>query len=493
MAKFIMSIDQGTTSTRTCIINQAGSRVADAQKAFPQIFPEPGWVEHDPQQIWQTTVETMEMALKNAGISGQDIAAIGITNQRETVMIWDKHSGRPIHNAIVWQCRRTSQMCQKLKQQKKDKVILKKTGLILDPYFSATKIQWMLTNVKDAKKNALAGNLLAGTVDTFLLWNLTKGQSHKTDVSNASRTMLMNIHSGDWDSELLKIFQVPRQMLPEICESNAHFGVTKGLNFLPDGVPIHGIAGDQQAALFGQACFQVGEAKCTFGTGSFLLLNTGKKAVRSKAKILTTIAWKLKGQETVYALEGGAFVCGAAVQWLRDGLGLIEKSSDIEKLAMTVPDTGGVEFVPALTGLGAPHWRPEARGLMIGMTRGTTKAHIARATLEAMALQNVDILQAMQKDLGKKLKAVKVDGGASANNLLMQLQADYSGVTVIRPKNLETTAMGAAYLAGLGSGFWKNLDEVKKIYHIDHEFSVNMTAKKRSERFISWKKAVAKA
>lgn len=493
MAKFIMSIDQGTTSTRTCIINQAGSRVADAQKAFPQIFPEPGWVEHDPEQIWQTTIETMEQALKNAGISGQDIAAIGITNQRETVMIWDKHSGRPIHNAIVWQCRRTSQLCNKLRTQKKDKIILKKTGLILDPYFSATKIQWMLTNVKDAKKNAQAGNLLAGTVDTFLLWNLTKGHSHKTDVSNASRTMLMNIHQGDWDQELLKIFQVPRQMLPEICDSNAHFGVTKGLSFLPDGVPIHGIAGDQQAALFGQACFQVGEAKCTFGTGSFLLLNTGKKAVRSKAKILTTIAWKLKGQETVYALEGGAFVCGATVQWLRDGLGIIEKSSDVEKLAMTVPDTGGVEFVPALTGLGAPHWRPDARGLLTGMTRGTTKAHIARATLEAMALQNVDILQAMQKDLGKKLKAVKVDGGASANNLLMQLQSDYSGVSVVRPKNLETTAMGAAYLAGLGSGFWKNLDEVKKIYHIDHEFSVHMTTKKRSERLVNWKKAVSKA
>lgn len=489
-SNFIMAIDQGTTSSRTCIIDQAGGLVAEARETFKQIFPKPGWVEHDPEDIWYSTQRSMRLALEKAKIKGSQIAAIGITNQRETVMLWDARSGKAIHNAIVWQCRRTQDLCEKLKKNKKEKMITAKTGLVLDPYFSATKIQWLLKNVPNAMKEARAGEIVAGTVDTYLLWRLTSGQSHKTDVSNASRTMLMNIHSGWWDEELLKTFSVPAEILPEICPSNANFGQTSGLGFMPDGIPITGIIGDQQAALFGQACYEVGESKCTFGTGSFLLLNTGKKAVKSKNKLLTTIAWKLKDSEMTYALEGGAFVCGAAVQWLRDGLGLFQHSSDVEALAKTVESTEGVEFVPALTGLGAPHWKPEARGIICGLTRGSTKAHIARATLEAMALQNVDILLTMQKDLGKKLKSVKVDGGAAANDLLMQLQADYCGVNVIRPNNLETTALGAAFMAGLGSGIWKDIKDIKRVWKVNKEFKVKMVAKGRKERLLSWAKAL---
>ncbi|XGC79874.1 glycerol kinase GlpK [Bdellovibrio bacteriovorus] len=492
MSRFIMAIDQGTTSSRTCIINQAGGLVAEARETFKQIFPKPGWVEHDPEDIWYSTQRSMRLALEKAKIKGSQIHAIGITNQRETVMLWDKKSSKAIHNAIVWQCRRTQDLCEKLKKNKKEKMITAKTGLVLDPYFSGTKIQWLLKNVPQAQAKAKNGEIVAGTVDTFLLWKLTNGKSHKTDVSNASRTMLMNIHTGWWDEELLKLLQVPESILPEICPSNADFGVTQGLGFLPDGIPITGIVGDQQAALFGQACYDLGEAKCTFGTGSFLLLNTGKKAVKSKNKLLTTIAWKLKNQEMTYALEGGAFVCGAAVQWLRDGLGLFQASSDIEALAKTVEDTQGVEFVPALTGLGAPHWKPEARGVICGLTRGSTKAHIARATLEAMALQNVDILVTMQKDLGKKLKGVKVDGGAAANDLLMQLQADYCGVNVVRPKNLETTALGAAFMAGLGSGLWKDVKEIKKVWAVDKEFKVKMSGKDRKARMQRWEAALQK-
>lgn len=490
MSRFIMAIDQGTTSSRTCIINQAGGLVAEARETFKQIFPKPGWVEHDPEDIWYSTQRSMRLALEKAKIKGSQIHAIGITNQRETVMLWDAKSGKALHNAIVWQCRRTQDICAKLKKKKKEKVITAKTGLVLDPYFSATKIQWLLKNVPQAMAKAKAGDVLAGTVDTFLLWKLTHGKFHKTDVSNASRTMLMNIHTGWWDDELLKLFNVPEAVLPEICPSNAEFGHTHGLGFLPDGIPITGILGDQQAALFGQACYDVGEAKCTFGTGSFLLLNTGKKAVKSKNKLLTTIAWKLKNQELTYALEGGAFVCGAAVQWLRDGLGLFQNSADVEALAKTVESTDGVEFVPALTGLGAPHWQADARGVICGLTRGSTKAHIARATLEAMALQNVDILVTMQKDLGKKLKGVRVDGGAAANDLLMQLQADYCGVNVVRPQNLETTALGAAFMAGLGSGLWKDMKEIKKVWKVNREFKVKMTAKARKERMLRWEKAL---
>nr|BFD60278.1 glycerol kinase GlpK [Bdellovibrio sp. CKG001]BFD66132.1 glycerol kinase GlpK [Bdellovibrio sp. HAGR004] len=490
MSSFIMAIDQGTTSSRTCIINQAGGLVAEAREAFKQIFPKPGWVEHDPEDIWYSTQRSMRLALEKAGIKGSQIRAIGITNQRETVMLWDSETGKALHNAIVWQCRRTQQICEKLKKNKKEKMITAKTGLVLDPYFSATKIQWLLKNVPNAAKKAREGRALVGTVDTFLLWKLTAGQSHKTDVSNASRTMLMNIHTGWWDQDLLKLFGVPEAILPEICPSNAEFGVTHGLGFMPDGIPVTGIVGDQQAALFGQTCFDVGDSKCTFGTGSFLLLNTGKKAVKSKNKLLTTIAWKLKNQEMTYALEGGAFVCGAAVQWLRDGLGLIQQSSEVETLAKTVQTTEGVEFIPALTGLGAPHWKPEARGVICGLTRGSTKAHIARATLEAMALQNVDILNTMQRDLGKKLRGVRVDGGAAANDLLMQLQADYCGANVVRPKNLETTALGAAFMAGLGAGVWKDLKEIKRVWKVEKEFKVQMATKARKDRLKKWAEAL---
>ncbi|MFM6927760.1 MAG: glycerol kinase GlpK [Bdellovibrio sp.] len=492
-SSFIMAIDQGTTSSRVCIINQAGGLVAEAREAFKQIFPKPGWVEHDPEDIWYSTQRSMRLALEKAKIKGSEIAAIGITNQRETVMMWDKKSGKAVYNAIVWQCRRTHDLCEKLKKAKKEKMITTKTGLVLDPYFSATKMQWILKNVSGAKEKARQGKLVAGTVDTFLLWRLTGGQSHKTDVSNASRTMLMNIHTGWWDEDLTKLFGIPEKILPEICPSNAEFGRTQGLGFMPDGIPVCGIVGDQQAALFGQACYDIGESKCTFGTGSFLLLNTGTKAIKSKNKLLTTVAWKLKDQEMVYALEGGAFVCGAAVQWLRDELGLIANSSDIESLARKVDDTAGVEFVPALTGLGAPHWRAEARGVICGLTRGTNKAHIARATLEAMALQNVDILATMEKDLGKKLKTIRVDGGAAANDLLMQLQANYTGVNVIRPKNLETTALGAAFMAGLGCGFWRDMKEIKRIWKTDKEFKVKMQPKERKARRTRWASAVEKA
>ncbi len=493
MSRYIISIDQGTTSTRTAIVNQAGGLVGQQNEDFRQIFPQPGWVEHDPEDIWQTTLNTLKNTMEQTRIRGDQIAAIGITNQRETVVVWDRKTGKAIYNAIVWQCRRTQDVCEKLKRNNKEKVINKKTGLVIDPYFSATKIQWILKNVPGAKERARKGELAAGTIDTFLLWRLTGGESHKTDVSNASRTMLMNIHTGWWDDELLKLFEVPESLLPEIGPSSGEFGVTKGLDAIPDGIPVAGIAGDQQAALFGQTCFDAGDVKCTFGTGSFILLNTGSKPVASKSRLLTTIAWKLRDQKMTYAVEGGAFICGAAVQWLRDGLKFFQHSSEVEQLAASVASSEGVEFVPALTGLGAPHWNPEARGVLCGLTRGTTKAHVARATLEAMALQNVDILTAMQKDLGKKLRSIKVDGGASANNLLMQMQADYSATEVVRPQIVESTAIGAAYLAGLGVGFWKDANEIKKIWKSDRAFKVEMAVKDRKLRLDRWEKAVKKA
>jgi glycerol kinase len=372
-------------------------------------------------------------------------------------------------------------------------MIQKKTGLVIDPYFSGTKIRWMLKNVGGAMEKARRGDLKVGTIDTFLLWRLTGGVEHKTDVSNASRTMLMNIHSGKWDAELLKLFSVPESLLPEICDSSGVFGKTKGLGFLPDGIPIAGIAGDQQAALFGQTCFAVGEAKCTYGTGSFLLMNTGGNAVRSKNQLVTTIAWRLPKQKLVYAMEGSAFICGAAVQWLRDGLGIIKSSSEVEALARSVSSSEGVEFVPALTGLGAPYWKAEARGVICGLSRGSTAAHLARATLEAMALQNTEILIAMEKDLGKKVKGLRVDGGASVNNLLMQMQADYMGTTVIRPKHVESTSIGAAYLAGLGVGYWDSLEDIKRVWMVDQEFHAHMSVKARKNRLSSWQQAVLKS
>ena len=492
MSRYIIAIDQGTTSTRTAIVNQAGGLVSQNNEDFPQIFPKPGWVEHDPEAIWKTTVNTLKRTLEQTRIEGSKIAAIGITNQRETVVLWDRKTGKPVYNAIVWQCRRTKDFCDKLKKNKKEKMIQKKTGLVIDPYFSASKIHWILKNVPGVRERARKGELAAGTIDSFLLWRLTGGKTHKTDVSNASRTMLMNIHDGWWDEELLKLFGIPASILPEIAPSSGEFGKTQGLGFLPDGIPISGIAGDQQAALFGQICFDVGDVKCTFGTGSFILLNTGTKAVHSKAQLLTTIAWKLRDQKMVYALEGGAFNCGAAVQWLRDGLGFFQHSAEVEQLAASVESSEGVEFVPALTGLGAPHWNAEARGVICGLTRGTTKAHVARATLEAMALQNVDILTVMQNDLGRKLKSIKVDGGASANNLLMQLQADYAMTKVIRPQIVESTAIGAAYLAGLGIGFWYGIDDIRKIWKMDKDFKATMTARSRSLRLDSWARALGR-
>ena len=490
---YIMAIDQGTTGSTVSILNSAGNLVAKINQEYPQIFPKPGWVEHNPEDIWKSVMSTIEKSLSLAKIKGQDIAAIGITNQRETLVLWDKSSGKPVYNAIVWQCRRTQDFCEKLSKDKKQNLIRKKTGLVIDPYFSGSKIRWILKNVDGVNEKAKRGDVIFGNIDTFLLWRLTSGAEHKTDVSNASRTMLMNIHTGDWDEELLKLFSVPKQILPQICDSSGVFGKTKGLGILPDGIPIAGIAGDQQSALFGQTCFSIGDAKCTFGTGSFLLMNTGAKPVASKHQMLTTVAWKLPKQKMTYALEGGAFICGAAVQWLRDGLQIITKSSEVEELARQVSSSEGVEFVPALTGLGAPHWRADARGVITGLTRGSTKAHLARATLEAMALQNTEILLAMEKDLGKKLKGLRVDGGAAINNLLMQMQADYMGASVTRPKQIETTSIGAAYLAGLGVGYWSSLEEIKRIWMVDQEFKSHMASKSRKARLESWQKAVKKA
>lgn len=491
--QYILSIDQGTTSSRAALISQNGEWVADGQRPFRQIYPEPGWVEHDAKEIWGSVVDSIRECLKKANVSKDAIKAIGITNQRETVVMWDRKTGEPVYNAIVWQCRRSQKICEKLKKQKKEKIFKNKTGLVLDPYFSGTKIQWLLENVKGLKERAQKGELAVGTIDTWILWKLTGGKSHKTDVSNGSRTLLMNLKTLDWDPELLKLLKVPEKILPSIHASNHKFGATENVPGLPDGIPIHAMIGDQQSALFGQNCFKVGEAKCTFGTGSFLLLNTGTVAQQSKFGSLTTVAWQLEGQKATYALEGGAFICGAAVQWLRDGLGLFQQSSEVEALAASVPSSQGVEFVPALTGLGAPHWKPEARGIMTGLTRGTTKAHIARATLEAMALQNVDLLEAMKKDLKKPLKKLRVDGGASKNNLLMQMQADYSSLKVERPKIFETTALGAGLLAGLGVKMFPNLQAIEKIWKKDAEFSPALNSSGKKARIQKWLIAVGKA
>ncbi len=494
MKEFILSIDQGTTSTTVCLVDITGQIKARHSEEFEQIFPKPGWVEHRPEEIWGTVVNGIKRILEKTNTKPSAIAAIGITNQRETSVLWDAKTSQPIYNAIVWQCRRTTKTCEALKKKGYLKTVKNKTGLVLDPYFSATKINWVLKHIPQAKKKAQAGLLRAGTIDSYLLWKLTSGQSHKTDVSNASRTSLMNIKTGLWDKDLLKIFKVPEKILPQIAPSNGVFGVTQSVPGLPDGIPISGIAGDQQSALFGQTCFKKGEAKCTFGTGSFILMNTGHERVKSKSGVLTTVAWQLKGQKNMtYALEGGAFICGAAVQWLRDGLGIIKKSSEVEALAASVSSTGGVEFVPALSGLGAPYWQPNARGVITGLTRGTGRAEVARATLEAMALQNVDILKAMQKDLGRNMRDLRVDGGASANNLLMQMQADFLGKKIIRPKMIETTVAGAAYLAGLGVGFWSSTSEIKNVWQIDRKFSSQLTASGRSQRTTSWQRAIKKS
>lgn len=491
--KYILAIDQGTTSSRACLFDLHGSLLYQHSVEFEQIYPRPGWVEHSPEGILNSVQVAIEGVLKKSKSSGKEILCIGITNQRETVTLWDQLTGKAVYNSIVWQCRRTSELCEKLKKKKQSSRLIKKTGLVLDPYFSATKINWILKNSEEAKKSLKNKTLKAGTIDTFLLWHLTGGESHRTDVSNASRTLLMNIESLIWDSELLKFFSVPLDILPEIVSSSSHFGTTKGLRYLPDGIPITGMIGDQQSALFGQTCYTAGEAKCTFGTGSFILMNTAQKLVRSRHRLLTTVAWKLENRKIVYALEGGAYICGAAVQWLRDGLQIIQSSSEVESLASSVTSSEGVEFVPALTGLGAPYWDSEARGVITGLTRGTTKAHIARATLEAMALQNAEILKAMESDLRKKIKTIKVDGGATKNKLLLQLQADYLNCEVVQPEILETTALGAAYMAGLGVGHWTSVEQIAKIWKVNQKYRSKMTVQQRTLRLKSWKRAVQKS
>ncbi|MDP9279184.1 MAG: glycerol kinase GlpK, partial [Gemmatimonadota bacterium] len=487
--KYILSLDQGTTSSRAILFDHAGSIVAVAQKEFPQIFPKPGWVEHNPRDIWSTQAGVAAEVLTKANVGAPDVAAIGITNQRETTVVWDRTTGEPVYNAIVWQDRRTAGICDRLRARKLDRVIRRKTGLVLDAYFSATKVQWILENVKGARGRAKAGELAFGTVDSWLVWNLTGGKVHVTDASNASRTMLFDISKGEWDDELLKLFGVPRSMLPEARSSSEVYGVTK---LLGTPIPIAGIAGDQQAALFGQACTKPGMAKNTYGTGCFMLMNTGTKRIASKNNLLTTVAWRI-GDRTEYALEGSIFIAGAVVQWLRDGLEFFRSAAEIEALAAGVSDTGGVYLVPAFAGLGAPHWDQYARGTIVGLTRGSTKAHIARAALEGIVLQVMDVLKAMEADAGIKLKELRVDGGASANDLLMQLQADLLNVPVVRPKVAETTALGAAYLAGLAVGFWKNQADIARQWQVDKRFKPAMKTAARSRITKGWVRALGRA
>ena len=469
MEKYILALDQGTSSSRAIVFDEHGQTKAVSQKEFTQIFPKPGWVEHNPMEIWSSQASVIAEAITSIDINGLNIAAIGITNQRETTIVWDAYTGEPVYNAIVWQDRRTSEFCDGLKRDGRTDLIRSKTGLIIDAYFSATKILWILENVPGARQKAEEGRLRFGTVDTWLIWMLTRGEVHVTDVSNASRTMLFNIHTLEWDKELLQLFGIPASMMPEVRSSSEVYGYTKTTLFAHE-VPIAGIAGDQQAALFGQMCTEPGSVKNTYGTGCFLLMNSGERPIMSSNNLLTTVAWKI-GDKVNYALEGSIFVAGSVVQWLRDGLGVIKSSSEIEALACTVEDNGGVYFVPALTGLGAPYWDQYAKGCLYGISRGTTAAHIARAALEGIAFQTMDIVNAMQKDAGCTLKELKVDGGASRNNLLMQFQADILGTSVIRPTVTETTALGAAYLAGLAVGYWESIDHIKSQWGVDTQFN----------------------
>ena len=487
MKKYILAIDQGTTGSTIIIFNKQGQIVARAYREFPQIYPKPGWVEHDPLKIWQSVKLTIADALRSKRIKGSEIAAIGITNQRETTIIWDKNTGKPVYNAIVWQCRRTAPICDWMKKKGLESYVQRATGLKIDAYFSGTKIKWLLDNVKPKSKT-----LGFGTVDTWIIWNLTSGRSHVTDYSNASRTMIFNIHKLDWDARLLKILDIPRSILPQVNPSSGIVGYTSGIGVLPDGIPIAGIAGDQQAALFGQGCYVPGDIKNTYGTGCFMLVNTGTKAVMSNTGLLTTIAWGID-KKVYYALEGSVFIAGAAIQWIRDGLQLIKKAPETEAIAKSVPDTGGVYFVPAFVGLGAPYWNMYARGTITGITRGTTRAHIVRATLESLAYQTKDVLLCMQKDSRLKIKSMKVDGKATENDFLMQFQADILPAKVIRPKIIDTTALGAAYLAGLGIGFWKSQAEIKKLWKIDKSFGPKMDEKARSKLYSGWINAVAQA
>lgn len=488
--KYILSFDAGTTSSRAIVFNRKGEICSVAQKEFPQIFPQSGWVEHDPLEIWASQAAVAAEAITKIGINGTNIAGIGITNQRETTIVWDRETGEPVYNAIVWQDRRTSEYCDALKNEGLLPVIKEKTGLIVDAYFSATKVKWILENVQGAREKAEKGKLVFGTVDTWIVWQLTRGSVHVTDVSNASRTMLFNIHTLQWDNDLLELFNIPVSMMPKVCASSEVYGHTRTTIFASK-VPISGIAGDQQAALFGQMCLEQGMVKNTYGTGCFILMNTGDKPVVSKNNLISTIAWQLDGK-TTYALEGSIFVGGAIVQWLRDGLKIINSSSEIEELATQVKDNGDVYFVPSLTGLGAPYWDQYARGTIVGISRGTTSAHIARAALEGIAYQTMDVINAMILDAGVGLKELRVDGGAAKNNLLMQFQANVLGQTVIRPQTTETTALGAAYLAGLAVGYWENVEEIKKQWHIDTKFEPDLKidmhlAKKK------WSEAVYRA
>jgi glycerol kinase len=491
MSKYILSFDQGTTSSRAIIFDKKGSIISTAQKEFTQIFPQPGWVEHDPNEIWSTQLGVATEAVLKAGLTIEDIAAIGITNQRETAVVWDRNTHQPIYNAIVWQDRRTADYCDSLKKEGSDKMIREKTGLVTDAYFSATKVKWILDNVEGARKKAENGELCFGTIDSWLLWKLTNGKVHATDITNASRTLIYNIHDLKWDEDLLKLFNIPANMLPEVRSSSEIFGMTQNL-LTASSIPVSGIAGDQQSALFGQMCLQPGMVKNTYGTGCFMLMNTGTKPVDSKNNLVTTIAWKVNG-EVQYALEGSVFIGGAVVQWLRDGLRMIQTSADIEPLAQKVSDNGGVCFVPAFTGLGAPYWNQHARGMITGITRGTTDAHIARAAIESIAYQSMDILKAMEADAGLPIKEVRVDGGATVNNQLMQFQSDILNTIVVRPQITETTALGAAYLAGLAVGYWQSIEELGKYWQKDRSFEPQMKNEERSALEENWKRAVKAA
>lgn len=486
--KLILALDQGTTSSRAILFNHNGEIVNVAQKSFEQIFPKPGWVEHCPNEIWSSQISVAAEVVAQSGITGNEIAAIGITNQRETTIVWDRETSEPIYNAIVWQDRRTAKYCDELKEAGHIDMIKKKTGLVLDAYFSATKLKWILDNVEGAREKAEAGKLCFGTVDTWLVWKLTRGKMFITDVSNASRTMLLNIHTLEWDEELLNLFNIPKAILPEVQQSSEIYGNAASTLFSTK-IPIAGIAGDQQAALFGQMCTKPGMVKNTYGTGCFLLMNTGEKAVYSDNNLLTTVAWKINGKVT-YALEGSVFVGGAAIQWLRDGAKMVKTAPGANHLAETVNDNGGVYFVPALTGLGAPYWDQYARGVIVGITRGTTDAHIARATLEGIAFQVYDVVKAMEADAQEKSIELRVDGGAAASNLLMQIQADLFGFKIIRPKTLETTALGAAYLAGLAVGYWDSVDEIQSQWIVDKEFYPKEDKAKVEKMLHYWHKAV---
>ena len=490
MKKYILALDQGTTSSRAIVFDHDGLPVASAQKEFKQYFPKPGWVEHDPAEIWSSQVEVARKAMTTAGIKSSDIASVGITNQRETTVVWNRKTGKPVHKAIVWQDRRTADFCDKLKKEGFAQKIQKKTGLIIDAYFSATKVKWILDNVKGARDLAKKGQLAFGTVDSWLVWNLTGGKLHVTDVSNASRTMLFNIHTLKWDNDLLKIFDIPASILPEVRSSSEVYGKTSGV--FPTPVPVAGIAGDQQAALFGQMCIDPGMVKNTYGTGCFMMMNIGTKPIESKSRLLTTVGWKI-GNKTTYALEGSIFIAGAVVQWLRDSLGIIKKSPDVEKLAASVKGSEGVYFVPAFAGLGAPYWNQHARGTITGITRGSTAAHVARAALDSICYQTLEVLLAMKRDSRIDIKELRVDGGATVNNNLMQFQSDLLQAKVVRPKITETTALGAAYLAGLAVNYWSDVREIRKQWQVDRAFTPGIKEKETVSLVKGWKRAVKAA